>query len=111
MQNKERFDQIDFRLDRLVSAVLTLTDSMNLIRDDLAKLKDIVQRQVLAAQEHHAWIEQFKLICQQQADTARQQSNTIEYLITYLITGTTGLPNFSPSPLQESGHNTKGMSE
>jgi hypothetical protein len=30
MQNRDRFDQIDFRLDRLVGAVLTLAEAVNI---------------------------------------------------------------------------------
>lgn len=92
MQSKDRFDQIDFRLDRLVGAVLTLADSVSFVRDDLTQLKDIFQKQVVVAQEHHTWLEEIKTVCQQQAETARQQSDTIERIITYL------LPSESPKP-------------
>ena len=38
MQTRDRFDQIDFRLDRLVGAVLTLVEAVSSIKDDLSQL-------------------------------------------------------------------------
>jgi hypothetical protein len=49
MQSKDRFDQIDFRLDRLVGAVLTLAETVSFVKDDLTHLKAVVQQQVLFA--------------------------------------------------------------
>jgi hypothetical protein len=85
MQSNDRFDQIDFRLDRLVGAVLTLTDTVSFVKDDLTQLKGIVQQQLLVAQEHNTWLGELKAVCQQQADTARRQSDTIERIITHLL--------------------------
>ncbi|MEN9222144.1 MAG: hypothetical protein Q6M04_06875 [Thermostichus sp. BF3_bins_97] len=85
MQSNDRFDQIDFRLDRLVGAVLTLTDTVSFVKDDLTHLKGIVQQQLLVAQEHNTWLGELKAVCQQQADTARRQSDTIERIITHLL--------------------------
>lgn len=85
MQSKDRFDQIDFRLDRLVGAVLTLAESVSFVKDDLTHLKAVVQQQVLISQEQSTWLGELKAICQQQADTARRQSETIERIIAHLL--------------------------
>ena len=84
MQSRDRLDQIDFRLDRLVGAVLTLAEAVNLIKDDLSHLKGIVQQQVLMTQEQTAWLGELKAVCQQQAETARRQAETVERLIAHL---------------------------
>ncbi|MCJ2542127.1 hypothetical protein [Thermostichus vulcanus] len=92
MQSNDRFDQIDFRLDRLVGAVLTLTETVSFVKDDLTNLKGIVQQQLMVTQEHSNWLGELKQICQQQAETARRQSDTVERIITYL------LPSETPKP-------------
>ena len=85
MQDKDRLDQIDFRLDRLVGAVLTLAESVSFIKDDLSHLKGIVQQQAQMTQEHTAWLGELKAVCQQQAETARRQAETVERLIAHLL--------------------------
>ncbi|MFS8885260.1 hypothetical protein [Synechococcus sp. H70.2] len=85
MQSKDRFDQIDFRLDRLVGAVLTLAESVSSIKDDLSYLKGIVQQQVLMTQEQTACLGELKVLCQQQAETARRQAETVDRLIAHLL--------------------------
>ncbi|MCF2972054.1 hypothetical protein L1047_12695 [Synechococcus sp. Nb3U1] len=76
IQSNDRFDQIDFRLDRLVGAVLTLTETISLVKDDLTNLKETVQQQLMVAQEHSNWLSELKQVCYQQAETARQQAET-----------------------------------
>lgn len=85
MQSNDRFDQIDFRLDRLVGAVLTLTETVSFVKDDLTNLKGIVQQQLMVTQEYRNWLGELKQVCQQQAETARQQSQTVDRVITYLL--------------------------
>ena len=85
MHSKDRFDQIDFRLDRLVGAVLTLAETVSFVKDDLSHLKGIVQQQVLMTQEQTAWLEELKAVCQQQAETARRQAETVDRLIAHLL--------------------------
>lgn len=85
MKSNDRFDQIDFRLDRLVGAVLTLTETVSFVKDDLTNLKGIVQQQLMVTQEYSNWLGELKQVCQQQAETARQQSQTVDRVITYLL--------------------------
>ncbi|MFS8899755.1 hypothetical protein NW817_11385 [Synechococcus sp. H65.1] len=80
MQSKDRFDQIDFRLDR------PLAESVIFIKDDLSYLmKGIVQQQVLMTQEQTAWLGELKAVCQHQAETARRQAETVDRLIAHLL--------------------------
>jgi methyl-accepting chemotaxis protein len=65
--------------------VLTLVEAVSSIKDDLSQLKDIVQQQARMTQEHSAWLEGVKAVCQQQAETARCQAETVERLIAHFL--------------------------
>ncbi len=85
MQSKDRFDQVDFRLDRLVGAVLTLAETVSFVNEELSHLKGILQQQVLITQEQTAWLRELKAVCQQQAETAHCQAETVDRLIAHLL--------------------------
>ncbi|MGQ9838870.1 MAG: hypothetical protein ACUVRV_13130 [Cyanobacteriota bacterium] len=85
MQNENRFDQIDFRLDRLVGAVLTLTETVSFLKDELMDLRGAFEQQLVLAQEHRSWLNEMKQICQQQSETAHRQAETLDRIITHFL--------------------------
>lgn len=92
MQNDNRFDQIDFRLDRLVGAVLTLTETVSFIKDEVMDLRAAFERQLAVAKEHMSWLSEMKQICHQQEETAHRQAETIDRIINHLLSSQSPKP-------------------